>query len=91
MMAAKDIKGFLAPFVPHLESLIAVPVPGEENGAPAEAILEAGQALGLIGQKANSVETALEEISKTPAPQILITGSLYLAGSVLRDIGYTPT
>ncbi|MHA1543880.1 MAG: bifunctional folylpolyglutamate synthase/dihydrofolate synthase [Alphaproteobacteria bacterium] len=90
MMAGKDIKGFLEPLAPHLERLIAVPVPGEENGAPPKTILAAAKALGLGGQIASSVEEALALVAKGQAPNILITGSLYLAGSVLKDIGFIP-
>ncbi len=91
MMAVKDFEGFLEPLVPHLEKLIAVPVPGEANGAKPETILKVGEKLGVCSQVAASVEDALEMISATDAPNILITGSLYLAGSVLRNIGFTPT
>lgn len=90
MMAAKDIRGFLEPMVPHLDGLVAVPVPGEENGADPETILEVAKALGLQGKAAFSVEEALNLIAKARVPNILITGSLYLAGSVLRDIQVLP-
>lgn len=91
MMAAKDFKGFLEPMAPHLNNLIAVPVPGQENGADPAIILGVAKALGLEGQIAPSVEAGLEIITKKPVPNILITGSLYLAGSVLKDIGFSPT
>lgn len=90
MMAAKDIRGFLEPLAPYLERLIAVPVPGEKNGADPETILAVAKALGLGGQIASSVEEALALVAKDPAPNILITGSLYLAGSVLKSIGFIP-
>lgn len=90
MMAGKDIQGFLEPLIPHLDILIAVPVPGEENGAEPEALLEAAKALGLPGQVALSVNEALNIIAQARVPNILITGSLYLAGSVLRDLEVSP-
>ncbi len=50
----------------------------------AEALAEAARAHGLAAETAAGIEAALKQASLiTPAPRILICGSLYLAGRVL--------
>ncbi|MCH8321697.1 MAG: bifunctional folylpolyglutamate synthase/dihydrofolate synthase [Proteobacteria bacterium] len=92
MMESKDREGFLALLAPLFDFFTAVPVPGKDKGAAPEQLCRAARGLGFETTKAGNVNGALKKISaraKEPAPQILITGSLYLAGQVLRDIGYS--
>lgn len=86
MLSTKDVRGFMAPLAPMLEGLIAVAVPGEGATLPAEATAEAAQDAGITATIAGSVAEALAQIARTdPNARVLICGSLYLAGSVLRD------
>lgn len=88
MLNTKDINGYLAPISPSVKELYAVSIPGEANTLPAETTAEAAQNAGMTSTVANSVEDALTAISaKNPAARILICGSLYLAGNVLRANG----
>ena len=49
---------------------------------------EAGSAVGLASITAPDVSSALDTIiARDPAARVLICGSLYLAGTVLRDNG----
>ena len=53
-------------------------------------IRRSARAVGIPAQSAGDVETALAAIGRfglEPAPRILIAGSLYLAGAVLRENG----
>ncbi len=92
MMEGKDAEGFLTPLAPLFDFFYAVPVPGKDKCAAPEQLCRIAKGLGLGASEAGNVNAALEKISaeaKGTTPQILITGSLYLAGQVLRDIGYS--
>ena len=68
--------------------LHAVSIPGEANTLPAAITAEAARAVGMAAVEAGSVAEALAEIAATsPEARVLICGSLYLAGSVLRENG----
>ena len=88
MLNTKDIGGYLRPLAPHLQSLHAVSIPGEANTLPAAVTAEAALAAGIKASGAASVATALAEIAQDdPNARVLICGSLYLAGTVLRENG----
>ena len=88
MLNTKDIGGYLRPLARHADSLTAVSIPGEMNTLPAEATQAAAHAAGLSATMAGSVLEAVHRIVETdPQARILICGSLYLAGQVLRENG----
>ncbi|WP_026758586.1 bifunctional folylpolyglutamate synthase/dihydrofolate synthase [Sediminimonas qiaohouensis] len=88
MLNTKDIGGYLRPLAAKTENLTAVPIPGEANTLPASETATAAQAAGMTADTADSVEDALAAIiAHTPHARVLICGSLYLAGRVLRDNG----
>ncbi len=94
MMANKDGAGFLSNFTGLARRMIAVPVPGAEKGMSAEAVADAARAIGLAATSRDNLDEALEAARKLdldPPPRILITGSLYLAGEVLRANGTPPS
>jgi dihydrofolate synthase / folylpolyglutamate synthase len=88
MLNTKGPSGFLAPLAPHVRSLYAVAIPGEENPHPAAEIATAARRLGIETREAASVGAALREIAARPGPaRVLICGSLHLAGWVLAENG----
>ena len=88
MLNTKDIGGYLRPLARHADSLTAVSIPGELNTLPAEATQAAAHAEGLSATTAASVLDAVHRVVETdPQARILICGSLYLAGQVLRENG----
>jgi dihydrofolate synthase/folylpolyglutamate synthase len=88
MLNTKDIAGYLRPLAAVAESLHAVSIPGEKNTLPAEDTAEAARAAGIETRISGSVAEALSDIvARAPDARILICGSLYLAGHVLRDNG----
>ena len=88
MLDTKDIAGYLAPLAAHATRLFAVAIPYEPNTLPAEATCAAARAAGISADTAPSVAAALATITaQNPAARVLICGSLYLAGTVLRDNG----
>jgi len=93
MLASKDCPGFLSNFTGLARRMIAVPVPGAEKSLTAEAVADAARAIGLPATSRDNLEEALDAARKLdldPPPRILITGSLYLAGEVLRENGTLP-
>ncbi|THH37446.1 bifunctional folylpolyglutamate synthase/dihydrofolate synthase [Aliishimia ponticola] len=86
LMNTKDVAGYMAPLTSHADSLTAVSIPGEANTLPAVTIAEAAAQAGLSARQAGSVADAVSAIAaEAPEARILICGSLYLAGTVLRD------
>ena len=88
MLNTKDVQGYMTPLAPVVTDLRAISIPGEKNTLPAEVTRDAAQAVGIKATTAASVAEALSDIAAhDPEARVLICGSLYLAGSVLRDNG----
>ncbi|HQU66816.1 MAG TPA: folylpolyglutamate synthase/dihydrofolate synthase family protein [Albidovulum sp.] len=88
MLNTKDIAGYLRPIAAVAESLTAVSIPGEANTLSAEDTQAAAARAGIEAGTAASVLEAVERIARDhPGARILICGSLYLAGNVLRENG----
>ena len=89
MMGSKDPAGFLGPLAAAIGLLRAVAVPGEAGSFAAQAVAEAARSLGLDARPAAGVAEALRAIVEAdPRPaRVLVCGSLYLAGTVLRENG----
>ncbi len=86
MLNTKDIAGYLAPIAPHVAALHAVTIPDEANTLPADVTAEAARAAGMEAFEAESLSEAVKTIAaQHPEARILICGSLYLAGHVLRS------
>jgi dihydrofolate synthase/folylpolyglutamate synthase len=93
MLTSKDCAGFLTNFTGLARRMIAVPVPGVEKSMSAEAVADVARTIGLPATSRDNLDQALEAARKLdldPPPRILITGSLYLAGEVLRENGTPP-
>lgn len=85
MLNTKDIRGYLAPLGEIAETLTAVSIPGETNTIPAEETAAIAQSVGLTAKASPDVPSAIKDIiAHTPRARILICGSLYLAGAVIR-------
>ena len=88
MLNTKDVTGYLAPLANQAESLTAVSIPGEANTLSADDTAAAAASVGLPASTAESVAAALTAITdKDPQARVLICGSLYLAGNILRENG----
>lgn len=83
MKQAKDPAAFLRPLLAHAASVWAVAEDGQHLALPVEAIVAASCGVARPGP---TVRSALRRIAEGPGPaRVLICGSLYLAGEVLKQ------
>jgi dihydrofolate synthase / folylpolyglutamate synthase len=95
MINTKDATGYFRAFTDIAETVFTVPVTDSDASLDPVALATDVEAAGLHARPCLSVIDALEQISSAlkpgnEGPRILIGGSLYLAGSVLRDNGTPP-
>jgi dihydrofolate synthase/folylpolyglutamate synthase len=93
MMANKDASGFLTNFAGLTRHIIAVPIPDRVGAMPVQTLVDAGRALGMRVETADSAGAALQSLRRLAyevPPRVLICGSLYLAGHVLAENGTLP-
>ncbi len=85
MLNTKDIAGYLRPLSAHAPRLTAVSIPGEAATLSAQDTADHARRAGFQATTAASVTEAIAQvIEQTPSARILVCGSLYLAGHVLR-------
>jgi dihydrofolate synthase / folylpolyglutamate synthase len=92
MLSTKDTVGFLKHFSGLARRVITVPI-ANDKAVPAAALADAAREVGIPALPRDDIESALDVAGKldlTPAPRVLITGSLYLAGEVLAANGTPP-
>ena len=90
MKQAKDAAEFLAPLLPHARTMWAVQEPHQHLPLPIAAIIAASGGLARPGP---TVAEALAKLQSGPPARVLVCGSLYLAGEVLKadwDGKHTP-
>lgn len=92
MLQTKDAAGFLQNFVGLARRLIAVPM-HQDKALPPEALAGIAREIGIPADASDSLAAALAGIGRlglVPAPRIIVTGSLYLAGEALAANGILP-
>ncbi len=87
MKQGKDAAGFLAPLLTLAAEVWAVREPDQHLGLDVPAVIAAS---GGVARPGPTVAGALRQVSQFAAGRVLICGSLYLAGSVLRADGSVP-
>jgi dihydrofolate synthase/folylpolyglutamate synthase len=94
MLTSKDPAGFFQPFAGLVRHVMTVPVPGSDASFDAERLAEMAMEVELPARAFPSVRSALaslrESYAESNPPRILICGSLYLAGDVLKENGPLP-
>ncbi len=84
----RDYPAILEPFKGRVTRFAGLPVPGHDDRAPRDLCRAANTVFGLSGSyPATRIENAFDWLrEKPPAPgeRVLVMGSLYLAGEVLR-------
>jgi dihydrofolate synthase/folylpolyglutamate synthase len=88
MKQAKDSAEFLRPLIPLATTLWAVSEPHQHLALPVAAIIAAS---GNLARPGPTIAEAIAQLPKSPTARVLICGSLYLAGEVLKADGWTGT
>jgi dihydrofolate synthase / folylpolyglutamate synthase len=92
MLSTKDSEGFLRNFSGLARRVITVPI-HQDKAVPAAELAQIAGRVGIPSISRDTVESALTvagRLDLAPAPRVLITGSLYLAGEVLAANGTPP-
>lgn len=92
MLDTKDPAGYLEPFHGLVRRVYCVDIPGENATLDAEDLMGVALDADLDAIAVEDVATAIrliagEESTDLEPPRILVCGSLYLAGTVLRENG----
>ena len=88
MLNTKDVTSYMRPLAAHAISLTAISIPGEQNTLTADETAGFAADAGISAQTAASAADAVRDIiAIDPHARILICGSLYLAGRILRENG----
>ena len=87
MLNSKDPEPFLAPLKSCAQNLYAIAIPNVQASLGAAEVQATAQQIGFSAIAVPSVRAAIDEIraSGTKPSRILICGSLYLAGAVLKE------
>ena len=89
MGANKDAAGFFDQFKGLARRVIAIPMPADHEGHDPRELAalasEAGISAGIAANPADGIAQALADAGEGETPRILITGSLYLIGAILKD------
>jgi dihydrofolate synthase / folylpolyglutamate synthase len=83
MLSNKDLGGFLEPLRRYLRAIHSLPVPGHPDH-PAEVYAALAADWGLKHEHHTGLSEAIHAIATDPPGTLLIAGSLYLAGCVLK-------
>ena len=85
MLRNKDYRALLAILGPQVSGLLAVPVPRTSAGLTPEELTAAAREAGIDAYACEGLQEALAAAGqRAPGGPVLIAGSLYLAGEVLR-------
>ena len=88
MLKTKKPEEFLRPLVPHIAALRSVAIPDEVNSMPITNLVAAARTIGIRdAAPALDLYQAVKNLTQLSAKpgRILICGSLYLVGQVLRQ------
>ncbi|HEX5281336.1 MAG TPA: folylpolyglutamate synthase/dihydrofolate synthase family protein [Micropepsaceae bacterium] len=92
MLKTKDAVGYLLPFRGIAKHVTTIAIAGEQATLGAGALYDAARMAGLEASPADDLLDAMMQVSAWSrareidgSPRILICGSLYLAGQVLRE------
>ncbi|MGB6116779.1 MAG: folylpolyglutamate synthase/dihydrofolate synthase family protein [Mesorhizobium sp.] len=95
MLNTKDQTNYFRSFVGVVRHVYTVPITSSDAGVPNDALAARAMEAGLSAEPVASIENALMLLrdgwsEDQPPPRILIGGSLYLAGEVLKLNGTPP-
>ncbi len=94
MMKTKDARGYLKPLAGLVNRVITVPIPDNDKAMTPATLAATATDVGINGLVAKDVPSALGMITEKAHPErppfVVIAGSLYLAGNVLKQLDLLP-
>ncbi len=87
MLNTKDVRGYMRPLAPTPRSCGPCRSPAKRTPFPAEATRDAARDAGFGPKPPDRWPRPVAIAAQTPQARVLICGSLYLAGQVLRENG----
>lgn len=84
LMARKDAAAFLKPLRGTVQEIGCIAIPGDEACHTPQILAETATALGFSAVAYGSTSEALQAWKRYKAATVLIAGSLYLAGEILK-------
>lgn len=85
MRQTKDVSSVVQLLAPHVASVTCLPVPGCADGMPPQELAKRCQAAGAaLVRVEKTVESALNHLNCDEKATVLLAGSLYFAGEVLK-------
>ena len=91
MLNTRDPAQFLDAFRDLAPAVLALTIPGEQNAHNAATIATEARIAGFAALPTRSLGAALKQAARVENARILICGSLYLAGQVLKQNGTPPS
>ncbi|MDC1498950.1 bifunctional folylpolyglutamate synthase/dihydrofolate synthase [Amylibacter sp.] len=86
MLNTKDVMGYMQPLLNKSSDLYGVSIPGEAATMSAQETVDIAKDVGFKAIVSKNVESAIKDIVKYDHnARILICGSLYLAGNILKE------
>ena len=86
MLNTKDVMGYMQPLLNKSSDLYGVSIPGEAATMSAQETVDIAKDVGFKAIVSENVESAIKDIVKYDRnARILICGSLYLAGNILKE------
>jgi dihydrofolate synthase/folylpolyglutamate synthase len=86
MLNTKDVMGYMQPLLNKSSDLYGVSIPGEAATMSAQETVDIAKDVGFKAIVSENVESAIKDIVKyNHNARILICGSLYLAGNILKE------
>lgn len=84
MMARKDAEAFFRALGPSFSHIITVPIAGHADAQMAATLAENARAAGHVAEHAPNLSAALAMLQRYQPATLLVAGSLYLVGEVLK-------
>lgn len=84
LMARKDAAAYFAPLKDCFDHVITIPIPGSDDSQDPELLAQTAREAGLSVEVAGDLNGAMALLKRYKPATVLVAGSLYLAGEVLK-------
>lgn len=85
LMARKDAAAFFAPLADVAAEIITVPIPGHSDAQHAAVLADQARGAGCRSHAAADMAAALTGLERYNSATLLVAGSLYLVGEILKN------